>query len=141
MRTIKYIPKQTNANTEYVEIHIDDMTWLKQELQRYLSLFAELDNSRNSDIQQILKNYWYKTDKNLPKGKDGINSPVSFIGGLVNNLNYNGQRDLSTKVLKPIEEISTMVYTLEEALEDLTKKPNTHKTCITFLIEINQYVF
>lgn len=139
-KSIKYIPKHTSANTQYIEIDRDEMEWLKLELARYLSVFGELESSNNSDVQKILKSWWHKKDKKLPRGQNGINSPLTFVSGLYNNLTYNGQRDLSEKVLPAIEQISTNAYMLEEALEELTRTPNYNKTSITFLLSINQYV-
>jgi len=118
IRTIKYLPKSTNARTQYVDLDHDDMAWLKTELIRWIALMGELDGSHNDDVKQIMKYWWYKKSNTLPKGKEGQNSPLTFVSGLVNNLVFGTTQDLTMKYLDSIENISSNIVLFEEAMSD-----------------------
>ena len=121
MKIIKYIPKITSAKTQYVDIDAEDMVWLQTELIRWLALLGELDGDRNEDVRQIMRFWWYKRSKLLPKGHQGQNSPLTFVSGLINNLMFGTQRNLSTSVMEGIEYISGQIHALEQALEEVNK--------------------
>ena len=117
-RIISYFPKQTAAKTEYREINEDDMAWLKTELIRYLSIMAERDLRSDSDNKWILNQFWHARTDKLHKGKyqDKYrqNTPCSLIGGLVNNLIFGNQRDLTDKQMADIEYISMALATIHD---------------------------
>lgn len=121
MKIIKYTIKQTNANTEYIQLDQQDTVWLKNELMRILSLMGELHVVNNHDLQQIINSWWTKKQRNLPKGRHGLNTPQSFISGLINNTMFGTQYNLSTQVLESLEIISIHIHNLEEALSDFDK--------------------
>jgi hypothetical protein len=133
IRIIKYIPKVTSARTQYVDIDQNDMTWLQSELIRWLALLGEIDGHRNTDLRQVMKHWWYKRTPSLPKGVNGQNSPLTFTSGLVNNLMFGSQRDLSSKALDAIENISSQIVLLEQALvSDLNINTSSIATNIKF---------
>ena len=134
MRIIKYIPKVTNARTQYVEIDKNEMYWLQSELIRYLSLMGEIDGHRNEDIRQIMRFWWYKRSKVLPKGMYGQNSPLTFVSGLVNNLMFGSQYNLSTHVLDGIEYVSSQINQLEIAISELDNIKTTRGEPIKFTL-------
>lgn len=136
MKTIKYIPKATTAKTQYLEIDKDDMDWLKTELMRWLSLMGEYDNSHNDDVKQIMKYWWYKKSNTLPKGKEGQNSPLTFVAGLVNNLVFGSTRDLTTHYLDSIENISANMVLFEEAISELNTLSVRQPEKIKFVLAI-----
>lgn len=117
-RIIPYFPKQTAAKTEYREIHDDDMNWLKSELIRYLSIMAERDLRSDSDNKWILNQFWHARTDKLHKGKYAEkfrqNTPCSLVGGLVNNLIFGSQRDLTDKQMEDIEYISMALATIHD---------------------------
>lgn len=117
-KIIHYIPKQTQARTEYREIHESDMQWLHQEFIRYLSLMAERDLNPSEDNQWIMDKFWHKRTDKLHKGKVDEryrqNTPCSVVGGLVNNLVFGTQRDLTDKQMEDIEFISMALATFLE---------------------------
>lgn len=119
IKIIRYVPKITNAKTTYVDIDKQDMLWLQSELIHYLSIMGEIDGHRNEDLRQIMKYYWYKRSSTLPKGVNGQNSPLTFIAGLVNNLVYGSQRDLTIATLESIENISNQMVLLCDAIHHL----------------------
>lgn len=114
-KIIGYIPKLTSARTEYREVHEDDMAWLQKEFIRYLSQMAERDLNPSEDNQWILDKFWHKRTDKLHKGKIGDkfrqNTPCSVIGGLVNNLVFGTQRDLTAKQMEDIEFVSMALST------------------------------
>ena len=126
-RVIKYIPKATSARTEYREISVEDMAFIQQELIRWLALMSELDMSRDEDSKWVRDQWWHKRSDSLPKGVEGQNTPGSFTGGLVNNLVFGTQRDLTNKQMDAIQNIS---HVLGQCVEGCT--------CITFQIGFDQ---
>lgn len=71
---------------------------------------AERDLRSDSDNKWILNQFWHKRTDKIHKGKTGDsyrqNTPCSLIGGLVNNLIFGSQRDLTDKQMEDIEYIS-----------------------------------
>jgi hypothetical protein len=105
-KRIKYVPKLTGAKTEYREINQEDMSWIQQELIRWLSIMAETDQYRDPEVKYVRDQWWHRRSSNLPKGREGQNTPCSFIGGLVNNLVFGQQRDLTDRQMEAIMYIS-----------------------------------
>jgi hypothetical protein len=108
-RRIQYIPKITSARTNYREISVEDMAWLQQELIRWTSLMAEVGVAHDEDSKFINDQFWHKRTTSLPRGKEGNNSPCSFVGGLINNLVFGEQRDLSDKQMDGIAYVSAIM--------------------------------
>lgn len=109
IRVIKYIPKTTSARTQYREIDSEDMAWLQTELMRWLALGSEIQQRRDEDAEYFHRQWWLKRTQTLPKGQHGPNSPSSFIGGIVNNLVFGSQRDLSDRQMDSIQNISAIM--------------------------------
>ena len=105
-KIIKYTPKVTSARTEYREIDKDDLADIHQQLIRWLAVISELDMSRNEDLRAVRDQWAHRRTSSLPKGKEGENTPASFIGGIVNNMIFGQQRDLSSKQCDGVEYIS-----------------------------------
>lgn len=137
-KQINYDPKITNANTQYNSISATDMAFVQLELVRYMALMGELSKSRNRDIQNI-KNQWYsKRTDTLPKAKDGQNTPESFIAGLLNNLMFGNQNDLSQIQMDALENISANMSLIYDAVKPLNLQANTQ---IIEKIEFRQKLF
>ena len=96
-RNIRYLPKITSARTEYREITEEDHQWLLSELNTWLVKMAMLSNTTDEDLRELRDSYWRKRRANLPRGRDGNNSPESMVAGILDNMLYaeNPQRDLS----------------------------------------------
>lgn len=105
MRTIKYIPKTTSANTEYRELNEEDLNYVKERILKCLARMAELSVSHSEDHKLVMSDYWNRRRKTLPKRRDGENTPQSFIGGIANNLIFGTQRDLSDRQMEGIEQV------------------------------------
>ena len=106
MRIIKYIPKSTTAKTEYREIREDDLAWIKEQMLRWLAWMGELDTEHDSDLAALRDHWWHKKQKQIPKSRQGPNSPCSFVSGCIKNLIFGEQRDLTLPQTEAIETIS-----------------------------------
>lgn len=106
IRTIKYIPKVTSATTEYREIDPSELADIHQQLIRWLAIMSEADMSHDEDVRAVREQFWHRRTKALPSGKEGQNTPASFIGGIVNNMMFGTQRDLSDRQCEGIEYVS-----------------------------------
>jgi hypothetical protein len=117
-KSILYFPKQTAARTEYREIDPEDMAWLQKEFIRWLAVMSERDLNPSEDNIWILTQFWHKRTEKLHKGtvngKYRQNTPCSIVGGLVNNLVFGNQRDLTDKQMSDIEFISMALATFLE---------------------------
>lgn len=113
IKTIKYVPKVTSARTEYREIDPSDMADIQQQLIRWLAFMSELDMSHDEDMRAVREQFWHRRTKALPSGKEGQNTPASFVGGVVNNMIFGTQRDLSSRQMEGIEYISKWMVELD----------------------------
>lgn len=111
MRIIKYIPKITNARTEYREITNEDAVWLQTELIRWLTVMSQLDQCRDDDSVWVRDHWWHRRTNKLHKGQEGPNTPCSLVGGVLNNLLFKEpqQRDFTNKQMEDIEYVSAIL--------------------------------
>jgi hypothetical protein len=103
------------------------MEFLQSELIRWLALMSEIDMARDEDSKWVNTQWWHKRTETLPRGREGSNTPASFTGGLVNNMVFGTQRDLTDKQMDAIQNIS---HVLGQCIEGCT--------CITFQIGFDQ---
>lgn len=109
MKTIKYIPKITSAQTQYREIDANDLLWLQMELIRWQTVVGQLDQLHDTDMKIFRDYFWHqKNSKRLHKGQHGPNTPCSTISGILHNIMFKqpAQRDLTDKQMEDIEWIS-----------------------------------
>lgn len=135
-KTINYYPKNTQAKTTYCEIDSKDMEYIQDQLLRYLCQMGELSINKNKDIKEFVSVFWQARNNELPKGVNGLNSPQSFVSGLLNNLKYGTQVDLTNKQLMAIEYISEVMVEFLDCVDDknLNKVINNEK--MVFIIGI-----
>lgn len=122
---INYDPKTTQAKTQYNKLDKADMDFVQAELIRYLSLMGELSKNRDREVQNIINQWYRKRTQTLPKGKDGWNTPESFISGLLNNIMFGNQNDLSQLQMDALENISANMSLIYDAVKGLELQPNT----------------
>lgn len=137
IRTIRYMPKCTGAKTTYCEINSKDMAWIQMELIRYLAVCGEQSINRDTDVRAVLRGWWTKRVSSLPKGRTGQNSPLSFVSGLLNNVAFGSQYDLSNIQMTAIENISAVMVQFLEAINAIDASNITRKNeSIIFQIAI-----
>ncbi len=124
-KQINYNPKITSAKTQYNEISPEDMSFVQLELVRYMALMGELKKNRDREVQNVINQWYSKRTQTLPKGKDGWNTPESFIAGLLNNLMFGNQNDLSQIQMDALENISANMSLIYDAVRDLNLQVNT----------------
>lgn len=105
-KIIKYIPKHTTAQTNYRTITEEDMTFLQTELVRWTVKMGEISIQRDTDSKWVFNQWWNKRTDTLPKGRNGQNTPASFISGVLANTMFGEQRDLTDKQMDAICNIS-----------------------------------
>jgi len=113
-RKIYYVPKNTGANTNYRELQEEDMAWLQSELIRWLAEVSETAMKRDEDSKYIVDQWWMKRSTLLPRNRTGQNTPYTFVGGMVKNLVFGTQRDLTDKQMEAIEVVSRVMAQIYE---------------------------
>lgn len=115
-RIIKFVPKITNAKTQYREISEEDHSWLQIEMMQWLCKMAEMDQGHDADTRYFLEQWWHKKSKILHKGQQGPNTPCSTVGGILSNMMFKTpvQRDFSEKQCDDLEHIS---HILSQAID------------------------
>jgi len=116
-RTIKYFPKTTTAKTVYLELPEEEVAWLKTELIRWLAIMTESDIVHDTQWKSVLALYWNKKTQSLPKSKTGPNSPATFVAGLINNLVFGSQRDITERQMEGIRDISNSLTQLDDTID------------------------
>ena len=96
MYIIRYQTKLTNSNNTYYKIDETDKDWLIAKLIQVQAYMGEISITKDTDIKDFVK--WYTTSsKHLPFSTifKRYNSPQSYVAGMINNLLYNTQNDLT----------------------------------------------
>jgi len=107
MKTIHYIPKRTNANTEYRKVQAEQRDYIIKQLLDLQQLIMECETSHN-DIAQEFYALVSLRRPDLPK--QGYypyrqNSIKSFVNGIVGNVTVGTQYDFSYKTCMALEYI------------------------------------
>jgi len=127
VKTIHYWNKQTSANTVYCELRPEDMQWVMNKIIQILVYMGEIGISRNKELKE-LRNWWINPNPDLPFNTyvRNKNSPYSFVSGIVNNIKFGNQRDLSEQQLTILQHIinifSNVVDMVEEGALKVKKK-------------------
>lgn len=137
MKDIEYEPKNTQARTQYNKINNKDMEYLLDLFTRYMSLMGELRNNKDKNYSNLTNEYWSSKNKHLPKGIEGLNTPESFISGMLNNMKYGSQYDLSDTQMNAIEIISRDMDIIFNAVKHLNlQKQTTEMPEIKFRVKL-----
>lgn len=134
MRIIYYTIKNTKANTNYMQIDKNDTDFLIESIISMQSYMGELSLCPNKDVRELL-NWYTKSNKKLPfhKGWKKHNSPQTFISGILNNIMFGSQYDLTEVQASHIQEILNMYSDLINALKPLDISLQTREQdCIMF---------
>ena len=112
MQTIYYNVKHTSASTEYTLIDKQDLEEIRNMLFHVSALINEMDRYTEPLAKEINKDLLHKFNNRLPRGKESMNTIASYVGGLICNLVYGTQKDLSTKQLRALEYITEVANTV-----------------------------
>lgn len=105
MKNIKATPKKTSATTIYHDIDPADEKYIYDWMIRFMSEMNE-ESTHNAAIREE----WFKQrPKEYIKGKRGINSHASAIGGLVAAKIENPRKNLSSPQLKIVENLFVLI--------------------------------
>lgn len=114
---IGYSQKTTRSNNTYIDIDKVDNDLFYKNVIAINAYMQELALSNDPDIKDFIK-WWRGSDKKYPYNKrlGKYNTPETMMAGLVNNVIYGNQRDLSVEQLPFYEEI---VNVCAEVIEEL----------------------
>lgn len=138
MLTIYYHIKNTGAQTKYVVIDRNDFIAIIEQLVLWLTLWGEHGNSHMESLNKHFQSTYYRKTKKIVGGKNGLNSPHSLISGLIYNLFFNKQDNLSISVLRSLEYISREIVTTEMALKELRIISNCKCVELKFVSVVDQ---
>lgn len=133
MHTIYYETKHTSASTDYIRIEDKDRDIILRSLLSLNSWFQELSLSGDKEIKEFFS--WYqKPNRKYPYNTKlkKHNSPQSMISGLLNNIMFGEQRDLSLIQAELIQDINNTCIDIIEVIQeekkiDLQKTPGYQK--------------
>ena len=114
---IGYNHKSTKSNNTYISINKQDNDTFYKNVQAINAYMQELALSTDPDIKEFIK-WWRGSDKKYPYNKrlGKYNTPETMMAGLINNVLYGNQRDLSVEQLPFYEEITNICA---EVIEEL----------------------
>lgn len=121
IKTIKYLPKNTAAKTEYRQIADDDRAEILATCVRILAEMSRYDTLRDQDSRWVREQWWHRRTDQLHRGENGQNTPCSVIGGVVFNMLYKEprQRDLSAKQMDDLTQITAILAQVNDQIPAL----------------------
>lgn len=117
-RIYSYSAKHTASTAEYREIRPEDLSEILAELQRWIQRVCRDDWRKDADWQHFRDVWFHRRSTDLPRGRNGVNTPASAIAGILENFLYADppQRDLTRPQMEIIEEVSAI---LSQAYDDI----------------------
>jgi len=133
---IDYQIKNTNSNNTYIEISAKDEAVLLKCVLSLNSYMQELCLSNDTDIK-LVREWWRSPDKSYPYNKrlGKRNTPETMIAGLINNMIFGKQDNLSLEQLPFYEKIINKCVDIIEEIElakKLVLQTNNKMTGIVF---------
>lgn len=119
---IGYNHKTTRSNNTYIDIDKTDNDLFYKNVLAINAYMQELALSNDPDIKDFIK-WWRGPDKKYPYNKrlGRHNTPETMMAGLINNVLYGNQRDLSVEQLPFYEEITNVCAEVIEELKLIKK--------------------
>lgn len=133
---ISYDHKSTRSNNTYIQINKQDEDVLLKCVLSLNSYMQELCLSNDPDIK-LVREWWRSPDKSYPYNKrlGKRNTPETMIAGLINNMIFGHQDNLSLEQLPFYEDIINKSVEIIEELElakKLSLQTNNKLTGIVF---------
>lgn len=119
LRKLFYNKKVTSANTTYLEITPEDTQFLISKCIQMQSYMGELSLTKEKEVKDVYK--WYTSStKTLPYSNSmkRNNSPQSFVSGVINNIMFGSQRELTEIQAEHLQNIINSYQQLIEAIHD-----------------------
>lgn len=118
MYKINYSIKNTKSNNTYIQMDQKDHDVFIRSILSINSFMQELCLSTDIDIKHI-NNWWRSPDKRFPYNKrlGKRNTPETMIAGLINNMVFGKQENLSLEQLPYYEEIVNTCVEIIETVE------------------------
>lgn len=116
---IFYNKKVTSANTTYLETSNEDTQFLISKCIQMQAYMGELSLTKEKEVRDVYK--WYTSPtKTLPysSAMKRNNSPQSFVSGVINNLMFGSQRELTEIQAEHLQNIINSFQQLSEAICD-----------------------
>ena len=117
LHKIFYNKKVTSANTTYLSISEEDTQILISKCIQIQSYMGELSLVKEKEVKDVYK--WYVTStKTLPfsSSMKRSNSPQSFIAGVLNNIMFGTQRELTEVQAEHLQNIINSYQQLSDAI-------------------------
>jgi hypothetical protein len=109
-KTIQYEVKSTLARTEYRRTRKADLSTVLDSLEDWMVKMDNFSKSGIRELTEIHDQFWTSKMPELPRGREGLNSPRSMVMGILENMRYgDGQFDLSKPQCDGIEKISASI--------------------------------
>jgi hypothetical protein len=107
MQKITYDIKYTSANTEYLTLDENDMATVQIAVISLLTYLTELSIAKDKRIRDFTTVWFTKSDKRYHYNSKlkKYNTPQSYLAGVVNNLQFGNQKDLSLLQLQTLQDI------------------------------------
>lgn len=117
LRKIFYNRKVTSANTTYLEINEEDTQFLIKKCIQIQSYMGELSLVTNREVKDVYK--WYTSPtKTLPYANSmkRYNSPQSFVSGVLNNILFGNQREITETQSEHLQNIVNSYQQLSDCI-------------------------
>jgi hypothetical protein len=120
MLKINYDIKYTAANTDYVSLDDNDMATVQITVLSILTYMTELSIARDKRIRDFTTVWFTQPDKRYHYNSKlkKYNSPQSYLAGILNNIQFGNQRDLSLLQLQTLQDIINTSVDVITAVEE-----------------------
>lgn len=113
MLAIDYEVKNTLARTEYRKTKREDLKKVLDYMEQWMLKMDAFSKSDVDELKEIYDDFWCAKTKDLPKGRDGLNSPQSMCAGILGNMRYGEHENVQFDLTKPqcdgIQQISACI--------------------------------
>lgn len=133
---IEYTIKNTKSKNTYIQLNQRDENILLQTILSLNSYMQELCLSNDIDIVTV-SDWWRKPNKKYPYNKrlNLRNTPETMIAGLINNMVFGKQENISLEQIQYLEEIinkSVSVIKQMEVCKNIQLQTNPAMTTLVF---------
>lgn len=121
MISIRYVPKQVNANTTYYAVDKAVKATILADLNRLKSLLDQLKVVCDDELLEVRKHF-FNPNPNIPKRAQppyGYNNIYTFVDGVIDNFTIGTQRDISYKTAEGLVEVFKVAHEHLNGFEEI----------------------